>query len=395
MNSIQLIPKEIQNVIPKYDGDDKLLNLFISKCEYVIRTFIHDNNPAQQIYIYHTITSRLAGKAAILVSERDNISTWEDLRALLVQHFGDPRTEACIAIELESAKIKSGESYIDFCHRLQNIRSSLISKVNLLGDEGIKAAKQIIYNNSALNVFMYNLPEDLIRFVRLNRCTSLESALSIVTEETNFLARYNARKQTNSKPSSTGSSNNNNQPSQFKFGINNNNNNPMKFGQQKFTQPLSLVKTPQGFRFGMNPQNKFNTNKPQQQPRTMNNYKQSGFFKQNPNQQFRFGIPNQQPNQGTVLPKQPTNNNDVSMRTVRNNMLVQPTYYMPMDEFHIELEDGTQIPYYDLTQFDVEDLNVLYQQEQTEEFNTTEVTPHVTNIDENFHIEASKTEQQK
>lgn len=141
MNEISLIPKEIQCIIPRFDGDDKLLNLFISKCEYVIKCFSRVNNPTQQTYVFHCITSRLVGKAAILVSERENVTTWEGLKDLLVQHFGDPRSEACIAIELENIRIKQGESYIDFCHRIQNVRSSLISKVNLLADEGIKAAK--------------------------------------------------------------------------------------------------------------------------------------------------------------------------------------------------------------------------------------------------------------
>lgn len=43
---------------------------------------------------------------------------------------------------------------------------------------------------TALNVFLYNLPEDMIKFVRLNKYITLESALNIVTEEVNFLTRF-------------------------------------------------------------------------------------------------------------------------------------------------------------------------------------------------------------
>lgn len=112
---------------------------------------------------------------------------------MLTQHFGDPRSEECIAIELETLKIKHGESYIDFCQRIQSVRSTLFAKVNRLSDEGVKSAKMIIYNNTALNIFLYNLPEDLIRIVRLKGCSVLEDALRFVTEEVNFQFQYNAR----------------------------------------------------------------------------------------------------------------------------------------------------------------------------------------------------------
>ncbi|KOB57846.1 Cytadhesion [Operophtera brumata] len=62
----------------------------------------------------------------------------------------------------------------------------------------------IVYNNTALNVFLYNLPEDMIRIVRMKGCSNLENALSIVTEEVNFKFQYNAKnkilKQTPSQP---------------------------------------------------------------------------------------------------------------------------------------------------------------------------------------------------
>lgn len=180
---IRIIPRDLLCLIPKFNGEPGHLNLYIRKSQYILRSFSIQGNAAQNLYVFHAITSRLEGKAASLLSEREDITTWEQLCALLLQHFGDPRSEECIAITLESLKIKPGESYIDFCSRIQLTKSALLSKVNLIVDEGVKAAKMIIYNNSALNVFLYNLPEDMIRIVRLKGCTTLEAALSVVTEE--------------------------------------------------------------------------------------------------------------------------------------------------------------------------------------------------------------------
>ncbi|CAH1644084.1 unnamed protein product [Spodoptera littoralis] len=376
--NIQLIPKEIQSIIPRFDGDDKLLNLFISKCEYVIRSFRGENNPAQQTYLFHCITSRLVGKAAVLISERENVTTWEGLKELFVQHFGDPRSEACISIELENLKIKQGESYIDFCHRIQNVRSSLISKVNLLTDEGIKAAKYIIYNNTALNVFLYNLPEDLIKFVRLNKCDTLESALSIVTEEVNFQTRYNSRNKNKTNPSNTNPTSNNPKPTptaqiQQKFGIPAN----PGFKQQNAFKPNFNPNPNQvnpRFGFQPKPQLQNQAQKPQiphqsqQLPRTINNYKQSGFFKANPNQQFRFGVNNPPPRQNT----------DVSMRTVRNNMIEEP----------FETDVNNEVLYY----FDGNSCIELV--EVADDNNQSNCIQNDTE-NENFQIEASVPDQQK
>lgn len=124
MEGIIPIPKEISCVIPQFDGDQKLLSLFVSKCEYVIARFRGHENPAQDLYVYHTITSKLRGKAAVLISERRDIETWTQLKEALTQHFGDPRSEECIAIELENLKINNGESHTDFCGRIQHVKST-------------------------------------------------------------------------------------------------------------------------------------------------------------------------------------------------------------------------------------------------------------------------------
>lgn len=185
------VPESIIKLIPIFSGDNRHLNLFIRKCEYVIERFRGSNE--QNLYIYHVVTSRLAGDAAALLSEREDVESWSQLKALLEQHFGDPRSEECINIELESLKIKTGETYLAFCNRIQTVRSNLISKLNTQTNKELKTAKIAIYNNTALNVFLYNLPESMVRIVRLKSPATLEAALSVVLEEVNFHDQYNLR----------------------------------------------------------------------------------------------------------------------------------------------------------------------------------------------------------
>ncbi|KAJ8727239.1 hypothetical protein PYW08_015636 [Mythimna loreyi] len=199
MEQIIRVPSEIVKIIPIFSGEARQLPLFIKKCEYVLSNF--QGSDAQNEYLFHVITSRLTGEAANLVGEREQINTWHELKTLISEHFGDPRTEECLVLELESLKIKFKESYLDFCHRIQNIRSILIAKVNeTINDPTLRQAKQHIYNNSSLNVFLYNLPAYLVRLVRLRNVNTLEGALRTVLEEENFQTVYDLKNPSRKSP---------------------------------------------------------------------------------------------------------------------------------------------------------------------------------------------------
>lgn len=189
MGNIVRVPVEMVKIIPIFDGDARLLPLFIKKCEYILQTFGGGN--LQNEYLFHVITSRLVGDAANFVGEREQIDTWDELKLLLGQHFGDPRSEDCLSMELESMRINRSESYLEFCHRIQHLRSILFSKISeTIDDANERQAKHSIYNNHALNVFLYNLPPFLVRLVRLRNVKTLEDALKTVLEEQNFQTVY-------------------------------------------------------------------------------------------------------------------------------------------------------------------------------------------------------------
>ena len=393
MENIVKIPVEISNIIPKFDGDEKLLSLFISKCEYVIQMCVVEGNSAQDLYVFHVITSKLTGQAARLISERQDLNTWSSLKSALEQHFGDPRSEECIAIELETLKINSNESYLDFCNRIQYIKSTLIAKVNLLTNNSLRESKIIIYNNLAMNVFLYNLPEDLLRIVRLKACSSLENSLSIVLEEVNFMHQYNSRNKMLKQPHSNTmtSSNPYLQSTYMKPFFNTikpNNNNPNPLQQKTQPQPLHKhhqfqsinPQQPPKFKFGINPskqiklpvQNKFGY-KPQF------NQNQFGYrpqFNQNQGQQ-PFGY----------RPQRQINNNDVSMRTAPQN---KPPGFRLNEHIVEQIDTGNENNYYDYTDFTDEN-----EYNQPGEQNENDNMSHPGNIEfsenieqfENFHMD--------
>lgn len=408
----QAIPKDILSLIPKYDGEENQLNLFLSKCDYVINGSTITGNHAQNLYLFHAISSRLTGRAATLLSDHPNICSYIALKEILTQHFGDPRSEECIAIELETTKIKHSETYKEFCHRIQNIRSSLFAKVNRLTDEGVKAAKMIVYNNTALNVFLYNLPEDMIRIVRLKGCVSLENALSIVTEEVNFKFQYESKnrllKQTphlqnipKVQPLPQGFKPPFNAPpnSNFRFGIPQNNSfgTPQNQGFRPTygAQPTRFTPPTHGFRFGAPanamhaPQRNFGQAMPPRAPFQHGNFRFGVPHQQNhrfgiPNQfnagnQFRFGIPHQQPRAPQLQ------DSDVTMRTapIRQNMLTNEMFYEEPSYYQEYAAENNYDGHADYNENSIE--NYVENPENTYEENYTETsTTH-----ENFPETAS------
>ncbi|KOB76831.1 Cytadhesion [Operophtera brumata] len=368
-SKIEPVPKEIVALIPQYKGDKRQLNLYLRKCEYVIERYSNPGREEQNLYVFNVLTSKLTENAAALLSEREDVVTWSALKELLIQHFGDPRSEECINIELESLKIKSGESYLDFCNRIQSVRSLLISKVNIITDTILKRAKLIIYNNTALNVFLYNLPEAMVRVVRLKSPKTLEDALSVVLEEVNFLEQYNMRNRLhgNSQISSAGSRPliSNNTPPKA----------PQVLGQ---TQGFGAVRPPTlGYRlpfglqpqppvglqqfgykppqqFGYRPAQQFGYKPPQQlgyKPPPQLGYKPQQFGQQVNNRPSQFGYrpqfgiqPNQVGHSAPQVQKPQMQISDVSMRTAPPRPQV-PQQGFKLNELTMnEYEYG---PYYD------------------------------------------------
>lgn len=324
------IPLSVIKLIPTFSGDTRVLSFFLKKCEFVLRRYQGD--AARNAFLLELLTSKLDGKAAAVVSEIVTFANYEEFKTLLIQHFGDARNEECVAIDLESMKIKPQEPYIEFCNRVQDMRSLLLSKVRLRheGQPEIITAKKIIYDNTALNVFLFNLPEHMVRTVRLKNPNNLEAALTMVLEEVNFQDQYNTRsKYYHQKPSANTPQISNTPyrlagallptrpqpvypPGQFKFGIPNAiralpplmNTPPRALGSSSHQN-----KVPFNFRpnqnFAFRPHQQFSGFRPYQQ------------LQGRPYPQMAFRPPNQQgyTHQPRPFQTQPQYSNDVSMRT--------------------------------------------------------------------------------
>lgn len=175
--------------IPLFDGSAKQLNRFINSCEHFLKNFQNKENLKDPINVclLDTIFNKLTGRAADLICSRSELTTWEKIKDALILSFSDQRGVDCLIQELINLKPYKGESPIQFGIRIQDARSLLFSKLNSnIENAQEKLIKVNHYDDFALKTFIHGLPYNLQLVVRLRDPTSLEEAMSLVTEEENF-----------------------------------------------------------------------------------------------------------------------------------------------------------------------------------------------------------------
>ena len=197
-----------QDTIPVFDGDTNTLNAFISACEFLVQTFLFEPNEPVQALLLRIFQGKLRGKSLQVISSNETVRTWTELKELLLNNFGDQRSEACLFNDLVSIKPMKNESAIELGKRIKALLQLLLTQVNMRdADLASRALKSSNYKNTALQIYLQGLLE-LDNFigilVQVKQPTDLESAMSNVIEVENFNYRAgrnnNLLKNQNNKP---------------------------------------------------------------------------------------------------------------------------------------------------------------------------------------------------
>lgn len=326
--------------IPQYDGNPHTLNIFINNCEYFLNTFA-SNNMVQNECFLRIILGKLKGRALILIGSRIELKTWDEIKAVLLLSFSDQRNIDCLIQDLLALKPSKNETPYNFGMRCQDARSLIISKLNSLAmTNEEKMIRLKSYDDLALKTFIRGLSGQIQNNVRLRNPENLETAMSLVIEEENFL--YSTQRtntlntQTNYRPPQRFTPMKQNYPQQNSQNSQNFNNHTPNFQQFK-PNPMS-----QNFNnFPRNQNNFTGHQRPQFFSRPSN---QSGFTNQsnnhrnfpNPQNSLRFNQ-NSKPEpmdtssgNSRIKPKQNWRSNEVFLHNVQ-----QPSY-----------EDSYQEPQY-------------------------------------------------
>lgn len=208
------------NDVPTFNGDPQSLPEFIRSIEVIILQFqapLVPNQPVPYInkYLVSAARNKLKEKAVEAVTGY-NYDTWADLKEMLIQTFGDQRSELNLTIELTKMRQQFKESPIDFYHRIRAHLAIFNAKISLGPEQAaiitykLKNAKDL-----ALRTLVSGLIEPYGTLVRSRNPDNLEAAINIIRDEvdikysqsiTRSLGNNNSdirNPQTNSRPNNT------------------------------------------------------------------------------------------------------------------------------------------------------------------------------------------------
>lgn len=175
--------RDISKFIPEYDGDQSTLHDFISACDHVINYVENEN----LIHIPFLIKSRLKGAAKQFISSRA-LANWQDIRNLLLSHFGDTRDAESLLRELTNSFQKNSENPRSYVQRVQLILTKL-RNCTALDDEldrNSKIAMNIKHEKIGLKAILSGLSDPIGQILRSQRPQTIEDATSILSEEENL-----------------------------------------------------------------------------------------------------------------------------------------------------------------------------------------------------------------
>lgn len=170
--------------IPQFHGNPNDMVNFIRQCDTVCAKY--RAYPDIKSSIFSIILSKLQDRASDLICSRHELNTWELVREAIINYFGDQRDIKCLVQELTHIRLMLREDPYQFGHRIQDLRSRIMSKLSQDHTIPDREAKARIYDELSLDVYIINLPQDLQEYVRYRNPASLEEAMGKVLEQENF-----------------------------------------------------------------------------------------------------------------------------------------------------------------------------------------------------------------
>jgi len=185
------IPDTIKEIQP-YEGDPKTLHQWINQVETVLQFYAPlQQHPIFQLWV-RSIRSKIRGDANNAINAKNVPLTWDNMKATLVEFFGDARDLCSIVQNIPHMKQK-GKSITDFYKEMSEMASSAMQKINLderFGDLGPIEAAGIVIQDLVKNAYIDGLDEEFSRYVRTYKPQSLMDAFKAANE----LEQANQRK---------------------------------------------------------------------------------------------------------------------------------------------------------------------------------------------------------
>lgn len=250
-----------------FDGKFEDLPIFLANVEDIM-PLLTSYNAAGQTMLINIIKSKLIGRARQVIEIHTHLTTWIDIKRILVINFSSHKSLNQLYEELRSVTFKSNT--LEFYSEIQN-KLSILNQKSKQENELNDIPRNII---TALNVFKRNIAEPMRSILFSRNPQTIENALSILSE-----GGY----------------------------LDNSNNNSFFYNKRNSYQQNKSFNN-SNFQNTQKPN--FNNNFRQNYQQNDNNYNQNNFFNPNSNQyrqKFNYNSQYQQQNQ---LPSSTQRNNN-------------------------------------------------------------------------------------
>lgn len=182
LDSTKIIDLDYQTLsllLPSYDGNRKTLHFYIQCVEKVLDMV----DETQEQSVSCLIRNKLTGKAIEALSEQSYFKSWLDIKNILIQRFGESRSELELVQEL--IKLNRNKEPIDiFADKIRHLTYSLIHYDH---------TKSTYYEQMAINVVLDQVSPMVSVMVRTQNPKSLEQVLGLVKAEENRYFKFRTR----------------------------------------------------------------------------------------------------------------------------------------------------------------------------------------------------------
>lgn len=175
---LTLDPLRFIERLPDFSGDRKDLYTFISLVDRINPLLSAYDEPSQLIF-FDIIKSKLKGKAKEAIEINFHAQSWEEVKTILTNNFGEKQSVEELYDRLRAVVFKTNaiEFYNEIKDRLRSLNNKTAVDVGA-SQNSEQIAKSNI--NTALNVFKAKLPEPMKTILACRNPDSLEEAMDIL-----------------------------------------------------------------------------------------------------------------------------------------------------------------------------------------------------------------------
>ena len=164
--------------LPDFSGDKNELYSFISLVDGV-NPLLSQYDEISQLLFFELIKSKLKGKACEIVEINFHVESWEGIKQILINNFGEKNSAEALYDGLKSVVFKT--NVIDFYNEIKDRLRSLNNRSRIDLGNNLNGGLIIVNNmRTARNIFKSKMPESMKTVLACRNPDSLENAMDIL-----------------------------------------------------------------------------------------------------------------------------------------------------------------------------------------------------------------------